>query len=201
MTEPRNAQNWAKPIEVFHIDETIEGVGKGKVEGRKPTAPLHGFGRLWQEVVRGHQKVTSGRPSSHSALMKPRGRPGPVSISWSGRTTRSTKCRSTHRGSRTRSGLICSPSWPRPMGRKHLSRREQPWSTGAANGGSGANVEELRGLDPSASRPSLILRQKRTGPPIGGPVRLLARRPALRAARPSCGSEGTRIPLLPESVQ
>lgn len=74
MTEPRNAQNWAKPIEVFHIDETIEGVGKGKVEGRKPTAPLHGFGRLWQQVVRGHQKVTSGRPSSHSALMKPRGR-------------------------------------------------------------------------------------------------------------------------------
>jgi len=33
---------------VFHVDETIEGVGKGNVEGRRPTGPLHGFGRLWQ---------------------------------------------------------------------------------------------------------------------------------------------------------
>lgn len=49
MTEPRNAENWAKPIEVFHVDETIEGAHKGNVEGRRPNGPLQGFGRLWQK--------------------------------------------------------------------------------------------------------------------------------------------------------
>ncbi|HEX6287497.1 MAG TPA: hypothetical protein VFZ80_08425 [Acidimicrobiia bacterium] len=49
MTDPRNADNWAKPIDVFHVDETIQGVNKGNVEGRRPTGPLHGFGQLWQK--------------------------------------------------------------------------------------------------------------------------------------------------------
>ncbi|HEX6221204.1 MAG TPA: hypothetical protein VF115_08935 [Acidimicrobiia bacterium] len=49
MTDPRNAENWAKPIDVFHVDESIEGAHKGNVEGRKPTGPLQGFGQLWQK--------------------------------------------------------------------------------------------------------------------------------------------------------
>lgn len=49
MTDPRNADNWARPIDVFHVDETIQGVHKGNVEGRRPTGPLHGFGQLWQK--------------------------------------------------------------------------------------------------------------------------------------------------------
>ena len=49
VTEPRNADNWAKPIETFHVDETIQGPHKGNVEGRKPTGPLQGFGQLWQK--------------------------------------------------------------------------------------------------------------------------------------------------------
>ncbi len=49
MTEPRNADNWAKPIDVFHVEEQVEGVYSGNVEGRKPTGPLQGFGRLWQK--------------------------------------------------------------------------------------------------------------------------------------------------------
>lgn len=49
MTEPRNADNWAKPIDEFHVGEVAEGAHKGNVEGRKPTGPLQGFGRLWQK--------------------------------------------------------------------------------------------------------------------------------------------------------
>ena len=49
MTEPRNADNWAKPVEAFHVAEGLEGAHKGNVEGRRPTGPLQGFGRLWQK--------------------------------------------------------------------------------------------------------------------------------------------------------
>lgn len=49
MTEPRDKDNWAKPIETFHVEEVAEGAQKGNVEGRKPTGPLQGFGRLWQK--------------------------------------------------------------------------------------------------------------------------------------------------------
>lgn len=49
MTEPRNADNWAKPVESFHVDGVAEGVAKGNVEGRKVAGPLQGFGQLWQK--------------------------------------------------------------------------------------------------------------------------------------------------------
>lgn len=49
MTEPRNIENWAKPIEAFHVEESVEGAHRGNVEGRKPTGPLQGFGQLWQK--------------------------------------------------------------------------------------------------------------------------------------------------------
>jgi hypothetical protein len=50
MTEPRDTDNWAKPIDAFHVGETAEGAFKGNVEGRKPTGPLQGFGQLWQKT-------------------------------------------------------------------------------------------------------------------------------------------------------
>jgi hypothetical protein len=49
MTEPRNADNWAKPIDEFHVADVAEGARKGNVDGRKPTGPLQGFGQLWQK--------------------------------------------------------------------------------------------------------------------------------------------------------
>jgi len=50
MTEPRNAENWAKPIKEFHVGEVADGATTGNVEGRKPTGPLQGFGPLWQKT-------------------------------------------------------------------------------------------------------------------------------------------------------
>jgi len=57
MTEPRNADNWAKPIDEFHVGEVAEGASTGNVEGRKPMGPLQGFGPLWQKS---HQVRISG---------------------------------------------------------------------------------------------------------------------------------------------
>jgi hypothetical protein len=50
LTEPRDAENWAQPVDAFHVEEVAEGAQKGNVEGRKPTGPLQGFGQLWQKT-------------------------------------------------------------------------------------------------------------------------------------------------------
>lgn len=49
MTEPRDSQNWAPPVDSFHVGDTEAGAPRGNVEGRRPTGPLQGFGRLWQK--------------------------------------------------------------------------------------------------------------------------------------------------------
>jgi hypothetical protein len=50
VTEPSNTENWAEPVDAFHVGEVAEGARKGNVEGRRPTGPLQGFGRLWQKT-------------------------------------------------------------------------------------------------------------------------------------------------------
>ncbi len=50
VTEPRNTESWAQPVDAFHVGEVAEGARKGNVEGRKPTGPLQGFGQLWQKT-------------------------------------------------------------------------------------------------------------------------------------------------------
>ncbi len=50
LTEPRNSDSWAQPVDAFHVGEVAEGARKGNVEGRKPTGPLQGFGQLWQKT-------------------------------------------------------------------------------------------------------------------------------------------------------
>lgn len=49
MSEPRDVENWAEPIDSFHVENEVEGAYKGNVEGRRPTGPLQGFGQLWQK--------------------------------------------------------------------------------------------------------------------------------------------------------
>jgi hypothetical protein len=50
LTEPRDTENWAQPVDTFHVGEVAEGARKGNVEGRRPTGPLQGFGQLWQKT-------------------------------------------------------------------------------------------------------------------------------------------------------
>lgn len=50
LSEPRDLDNWAEPVEAFHVGQVADGAVKGNVEGRKPMGPLQGFGRLWQKT-------------------------------------------------------------------------------------------------------------------------------------------------------
>jgi len=52
MSEPRNADSWAKPVDEFVVGQVAEGAVTGNVEGRRPTGPLQGFGRLWQKTFK-----------------------------------------------------------------------------------------------------------------------------------------------------
>lgn len=54
MGDPRNAENWAKPVDRFHVADIAEGAAAGNVEGRRPTGPLQGFGQLWQKTYEVH---------------------------------------------------------------------------------------------------------------------------------------------------
>jgi hypothetical protein len=49
MDMQRDAEGWAEPIDFFHVSDAAEGALTGNVEGRRPTGPLQGFGRLWQK--------------------------------------------------------------------------------------------------------------------------------------------------------
>jgi hypothetical protein len=50
MTEPRDIDSWAEPVETFHVGAVDEGAVTGNVEGRRPSGPLQGFGQLWQKT-------------------------------------------------------------------------------------------------------------------------------------------------------
>jgi hypothetical protein len=54
VTEPRDTENWAQPVDAFHVGDIEEGARKGNVEGRRPTGPLQGFGQLWQKTYEVH---------------------------------------------------------------------------------------------------------------------------------------------------
>lgn len=49
MSDPRNVDSWAKPVDEFHVEDVDSDAPKGNVEGRKPVGPLQGFGQLWQK--------------------------------------------------------------------------------------------------------------------------------------------------------
>lgn len=70
MSEPRNAENWAKPTDVFHVGEIAEGAPTGNVEGRRPIGPLQGFGQLWQKSY--EVRIPGPKPEDVIATWKER---------------------------------------------------------------------------------------------------------------------------------
>ena len=70
MTEPRNSDSWAQPVDAFHVGEVAAGARKGNVEGRKPTGPLQGFGQLWQKTFTVRLTGTSISPQELVAAWK-----------------------------------------------------------------------------------------------------------------------------------
>lgn len=64
MSEPRDAGNWAEPVERMHVGDVAAGAAKGGVEGLRPTSPLHGFGQMWQKTY----QVAVGRVTPEDVI-------------------------------------------------------------------------------------------------------------------------------------
>jgi len=50
--QPRDAANWAKPVDKLRVTGTPAGALNLNVEGKQVVGPLQGFGRLWQKTYR-----------------------------------------------------------------------------------------------------------------------------------------------------
>ena len=51
-TTPRDAGNWAKPVEKLAVSEMPEGALSMNVEGRRVVSPIQGFGKMWQKTYK-----------------------------------------------------------------------------------------------------------------------------------------------------
>lgn len=50
MTEPKDRENWAKPVEQLHVGDVDPKAPRGNVEGRRVNTAMHGFGQMWQKT-------------------------------------------------------------------------------------------------------------------------------------------------------
>ena len=68
-TQPdkRDAASWARPVE-----RLIAGDGHINVTGRRPTAPMNGFGRMWQKTYRASLGAAAVTPAEVIAVWKER---------------------------------------------------------------------------------------------------------------------------------
>ena len=51
-TTPRNAANWAKPVETLSVGAVSEDALNLNVQGKRVSGPLQGFGQLWQKTYK-----------------------------------------------------------------------------------------------------------------------------------------------------
>lgn len=70
MSEPRNADNWAKPVDSFQVGAGTGDAPTGNVQGRKVSGPLQGFGQLWQKSYQ--VSIPGPTPEEVIALWKAR---------------------------------------------------------------------------------------------------------------------------------
>ncbi len=52
MPEPKDTENWAKPVDRLEVKSVPEGAKGQTVHGRRLTGPLQGFGQMWQKTYR-----------------------------------------------------------------------------------------------------------------------------------------------------
>lgn len=52
MFEPKDRENWAKPVDRLEVKSVPEGAKGQTVHGRRLTGPLQGFGQMWQKTYR-----------------------------------------------------------------------------------------------------------------------------------------------------
>ena len=49
---PRDAANWASPVQKMDVGQVPNQAMNLNVQGRRPMSPLQGFGQLWQKTYR-----------------------------------------------------------------------------------------------------------------------------------------------------
>jgi hypothetical protein len=59
---PRDADNWARPVGALHVDQVPAGA-RNLVEGKRLVGPLQGFGKMWQKTYRARLEGAEQAPA------------------------------------------------------------------------------------------------------------------------------------------
>ncbi len=70
MAAPRDAANWAKPVERLNVSSASMGAIPLNVAGRHIVGPLQGFGQMWQKTYRVRLSGINTTPQDVIALWK-----------------------------------------------------------------------------------------------------------------------------------
>ena len=66
----RDGDAWAKPVAHLEVTGVEPGAAGINVAGRRPTSPVHGFGRMWQKTYRIRLEGTDATPAEVIAVWK-----------------------------------------------------------------------------------------------------------------------------------
>ncbi|MBX3061439.1 MAG: hypothetical protein KF726_00585 [Anaerolineae bacterium] len=67
---PRDAANWAKPVDMLNITEKQAGTAPINVAGRQPVGVVQGFGQMWQKTYRIRLSGVTAQPAEVIAVWK-----------------------------------------------------------------------------------------------------------------------------------
>jgi hypothetical protein len=66
----RDGDAWAKPVDHLEVTGVEPGAAGINVAGRRPTSPVHGFGRMWQKTYRIRLDGAEATPAEVIAVWK-----------------------------------------------------------------------------------------------------------------------------------
>jgi len=66
----RDGDAWAKPVDHLEVTGVEPGAAGINVAGRRPTSPVHGFGRMWQKTYRIRLEGVDVEPAEVIAVWK-----------------------------------------------------------------------------------------------------------------------------------
>ena len=68
--QPRDGDAWAKPVTRLDVAGVEPGAPGINVAGRRPTSPIHGFGRMWQKTYRVRLEGCAATPAEVITVWK-----------------------------------------------------------------------------------------------------------------------------------
>jgi hypothetical protein len=66
----RDGDAWAKPVDHLQVTGVEPGAAGINVAGRRPTSPVHGFGRMWQKTYRVRLEGADATPAQVISVWK-----------------------------------------------------------------------------------------------------------------------------------